>query len=363
MKLTKLRRYISRNPFTVLLGIGILIFIIRAHLVQEPLKPAPAPLPKVTVKEKEAKPLVINIHLNGHTAEARQVTLKAKTWGRIIGVPAIKGQHVEAGQDLILIDAEDRPARLEEAKSKVHQRELEFQAGTKLEAKAFKAQNAQAASKAELNGAKSLLITIEQEIADTHIKAPFKGIFEETFVEVGDLVHDGDKVATVIELNPLRIICHISEKDVSRVQLKEKAEVILGVLQDKTLQAEVIYIAKIADPKTRTYRVEMIADNPDLSIPAGLTARIIFTAGKTTGYFISPAAISLRDDGTIGIKTVEEGKVVFHAIHVVEAKPEGLLVTGLPDKITLITNGGDFVVEGQAVTSFVEPGDPAEHLS
>ena len=69
------------------------------------------------------------------------------------------------------------------------------------------------------------------------------------------------------------------------------------------------------------------------------------------GYFVSPAIISLRDDGVIGVKTVETGKVAFHPIQIVAAKPEGLWIAGLPSSIKLITSGGEFVVEGQNVSA------------
>jgi len=340
-----------------MIGIAALLFLIRSNLFHATPKPVPLSLPKVSVSTLTAQPIVTSIQLNGHTAEARRVILKAKTIGRILSLPATKGQKVDSGQDVILIDAEDRPARLEEAKSKLNQRSLEYKADAQLEAKAFKAQNALAASKADYDSAKSLLATIEQEIADTHIKAPFKSILEETFVEVGDVVNIGDKIATVIELDPLKIVCDISEKDILRVKEGGKAQVFLTSLEDQKLTAEAIFISKAADPKTRTYRVELTTANPDMAIPAGLTARIIFPTDSTHGYMISPATISLKDDGTIGVKVVENGKVVFYPVNIIETKPEGLLVSGLPEKISLITTGGDFVIEGQQVTS-VEVSTP-----
>ena len=115
---------------------------------------------------------------------------------------------------------------------------------------------------------------------------------------------------------------------------------------------------KQADPKTRTYRVELTTANPEMTIPAGLTARIVFPTDSTHGYLISPATISLKDDGTIGVKVVENGKVVFYPINIIETKPEGLFVSGLPEKISLITTGGDFVIEGQQVTSVEASGTP-----
>lgn len=318
-------------------------------MVQAPPKPTAHPLPKVTVTDMTAKPVTSSIQLNGHTAEARRVILKAKKNGRILSLLLSKGENAEQGQDLILVDPEDLPARLAEAKARLNQRNLEFKASTKLEAKAVTSQNALAASTAEYESAKSALARIEQEINDTHIKAPFKGRLEETSVELGDVVNVGDPIATFIELNPLKIICDISEKDMPRLKLGSEVTFTVSQEGEKKLPARITFIAKAADQKTRTYRVEMITDNPEAMIPAGLTARISIPTHKTIGYKISPSTISLKDDGTIGIKVVQDGKVLFYPIQIVEAKPDGLLVTGLPDQIALITTGGDFVVDGQEV--------------
>ncbi|MCE3231104.1 MAG: Membrane-fusion proteinEfflux transporter, family, subunit [Alphaproteobacteria bacterium] len=335
MSLVRFRHYICRNPITIIVGVVLILLVSRSALFRPSPKPIVPSLPKVMIKHMTAISVPTSIQLNGHTAEARRVTLKAKTSGRILSLLAKKGEKVDAGQDLILIDPEDRPARLAEAKAKLHQRSLERAANTKLEAKAVKSQNALAACIADYESAKSSLALIEQEIADTHIKAPFKGILEETFVETGNVVNVGmdDKVAVIIELDPLKITCDVPEKDISRIKPGK-------------LSAHVTYIAKAADPKTRTYRVETQVKNLDMAIPAGLTARISFPTGNTNGYIISPAAISLKD---------EERKVVFYPAHIEEARPEGLLVIGLPDQISLVTAGGDFVIEGQQVETSLDP--------
>lgn len=361
MKFVKFRQYVKRNPITVVIGIVAILFFSRMGFWQKPPKPCPQPIPHVVVKDMTAQQVVTNLQLNGHSNEARRVTLKAKTGGRINTLVVEKGQPVKKDQDLILLDPEDRPARLQEAQARLNQRTLEYNADKKLEAKNIRSQNTLAASSAEFESAKSALAAIENEIADTHIKAPFDGILEETFVEVGDIVNPSDKIGTVIELNPLKILCDVSEKDVARLTVGEEAQVTFASLDDKQRVGKVTYIAKAAELKTRTYRVEVLLDNPDLTIPAGLTARINFPTHKTNGYLISPATISLRDDGTIGVKTVEKGKVVFHPIEIQETQPEGLLVTGLPNQISLITIGGDFVVEGQNVKTSLDNKSPLEN--
>ncbi|MFN6940498.1 MAG: hypothetical protein ACK4OG_00695, partial [Parvibaculum sp.] len=45
----------------------------------------------------------------------------------------------------------------------------------------------------------------------------------------------------------------------------------------------------------------------------------------------------------------DEGRVAFQPVQLIDDTPEGLWVAGLPDKVTIITVGQDYVIEGQQV--------------
>jgi multidrug efflux system membrane fusion protein len=65
---------------------------------------------------------------------------------------------------------------------------------------------------------------------------------------------------------------------------------------------------------------------------------------------ISPSVLALADDGTIGVKVVDDDDVVrFLPITIVADRPDGIWVAGIPDKARLITVGQDFVVDGETV--------------
>ncbi|MEX2409743.1 MAG: efflux RND transporter periplasmic adaptor subunit, partial [Rhodovibrionaceae bacterium] len=56
------------------------------------------------------------------------------------------------------------------------------------------------------------------------------------------------------------------------------------------------------------------------------------------------------EDGAIGVKLVGPNNVVvFHPVEILENTSEGLWVTGLPETVTLITVGQEFVIEGETV--------------
>jgi multidrug efflux system membrane fusion protein len=68
--------------------------------------------------------------------------------------------------------------------------------------------------------------------------------------------------------------------------------------------------------------------------------------------------ISLDDAGRVGAKTVDEDdRVVFHPIEVIRTAPDGVWVTGLPERIRLITIGQDFVSAGERVRPRTAEGE------
>lgn len=320
--------------------------------------PNPAPLlAQVVVSESHATDINQDLHVNGHTQAKRTVTLRAEVRGRVQGILAQKGTPVTLNQEILLLSEEDRPTRLEEAKARLKQREKEFLSGRHLKMKSFQSENTLVSQEADLAGAKANLAAIEKDIKNTHVTAPFSGIFENQFVEVGHFVNVGDQLATIVELDPLLVVCYVSENEIPSLKEDCAVEVRIPIL-NKTLPGKVYYQSHSADPKTRTFCVEVAIDNPHHEIPDGMTAEVVLSKGSTKGHKILPSYISLDDKGIVGVKTVEEGKVVFYPVTVLNATPEVIWVSGLPEAADIITVGADFVVAGQQVVANRETKNP-----
>jgi multidrug efflux system membrane fusion protein len=333
-------------PIAVIaVGIGVLSFF----KSRQEVPVAAEPLLKVMVTTSQAEEVTQDLGVNGHTIAARTVTLRAETPGRVENVLVKKGQAVRLHEELVTLSEEDRPVRLNEAKALVVQREKELASGNKLKAQAFKAENALVAQEVLLATAQSLLVKLEKEIRNTHIYAPFAGVLDNRFVEVGDFVNTGEKIATVVELDPLLIQCHIAEKDVA--QLQKAAPVKINIPNFKrAVSGQIHYISRTADPKTRTFTVEIIIENHDYAIPGGATAEVILSRGEVRGHKIAPSHISLNDEGVLGVKVVEDGGLVnFMPITILNTVHDGIWVAGLPEKAQVITVGADFVAVGQKV--------------
>mgnify|MGYP001000122901 FL=1 len=65
---------------------------------------------------------------------------------------------------------------------------------------------------------------------------------------------------------------------------------------------------------------------------------------------ISPAILSLNDQGKLGIRTVDENNAVeFREIEILEDTTDGLWVSGLKENERIITLGQEYVFQGQTV--------------
>ena len=65
---------------------------------------------------------------------------------------------------------------------------------------------------------------------------------------------------------------------------------------------------------------------------------------------ISPAILSLNEQGKLGIRVVNtKNEVEFRAIEIMEDTTEGLWISGLPASARIITLGQEYVFQGQVV--------------
>ncbi|MBL6599193.1 MAG: efflux RND transporter periplasmic adaptor subunit [Alphaproteobacteria bacterium] len=297
------------------------------------------------------------ILVTGQTEASRQITIRSQLDGRVKLVGAKEGQAVKRGQMLMSFDEEDWPARVEEAEARVKQRELEHDAAKKLAKKGFQAQTRLAEAFANLQASKRQLTRMLTDLRNTVIFAPFGAVLNERHVEIGDVLRKGDEIAELIDLNPLLVTAHVSERDYLNLELGQAARAKLA--DGSEFPGVVRFVSSAADPNTRTFRVELEIPNPDAALVAGVTAELALPLPPIPAHRISAALFTLNSDGKLGLKTVDEtNTVVFRPVRIVGGTDREVFVTGLPAVANVITVGQDFVVAGEKVAPMPEKNSP-----
>ena len=361
--------------------------------VQEPVQPeASDPLSaivKVVVQTSQARMIDSAVILRGETQAARSVTVRAETSGQIINDPLRKGRMVAAGDVLCQIDPGVRSsaladararlasaqaripetaARVAEANARLDEARINFNAANKLSETGFASEtrvaSAQAgvraaeaavatatsgleATKSGIQSAEAAVESAQKELDRVTITAPFGGLLETDTAELGSLMQPGAACATIVQLDPIKVVGFVPETELFRVTIGAPARAKLT--GGRMVQGSVTFISRSADPVTRTFRIEINVDNADQSISDGQTAEIVIAAEGNDAHLLPQSSLTLNDAGALGVRIVVDDTARFVPVTLVRDTVEGVWVTGLPAQADVIVIGQEYVRDGVRV--------------
>lgn len=316
-------------------------------------------LERVRVRSFDARPREAVLWARGRTEAADRVHVVAETSGLVEEIAISKGDRVNAGDLLCRIEKGAREARLLEEQALLHQTELDYEATLKLSEKGFATAAKLRADKAAMDAARSSLEQMRLDMRRLEIRAPFAGVVEDVPIEKGSLLPIGAQCATIVAMDPMRVIVQISERDIGAVEpgMIGQVELVTG----QRAEGPVRYIAPAAEPSTRTFRVELEVPNADSAIRDGVTAEISLTLASTMAHLLPASILTLNDSGEIGVRTIDDDAMVgFVPVTILSDGKDGVWVAGLPPTATIITVGQDFVTAGQKVDAVVETAEAAQ---
>ena len=341
-----------------------------------------------------------SITLQGQTIHNRIIDIKSETTGNIVNKNYKRGKIVTSNELLVEISIEDRQELLNsyikelernkkeilineqkrdnlilKTREQIKLYEIEYQSAqqlidkglsskSKLSLASFNLANARsnlmdielnyqsqvANLEAQLANIKSKIKNIKIDIDNTKIGSPFSGIINDSYIEIGDYVRPGNVLFSVVDLNPIKIQGYLSESDINDVSLGTKAVVINSNSITKT--GEITFISPTAETATRTFEITIEANNDDLLFKSGITASISIKGSTIKAHKISPSILTLQDDGSVGVKAIDEkNTVVFYPIKKEIDTIDGMWVSGIPNETKIITTGQEYVTVGQIIQS------------
>lgn len=306
-----------------------------------------SPLVKVTVKHLTANEVNREITLYGRTEPDRVATLRAEVKGMVEEIFVREGQFVQQGQKILRLENTDTLNRLASAKAMLKQREIEVDGAKSLGKQGYQSQVNLAQANASLEAAKADVKILEFALTKTLIIAPFDGVVNRRFVEVGDLLKDGDQIATLVDLDPLVITANVTQGNVSGLQLEQVAAG--RMVSGEILEGKVRYISSVSDAGTNTFKVEVAVPNPGHKKLAGMSTELALPLQKAWAMRITPSVMALDEQGNLGVKTVVDGYVKFVPIDIVKSDSQGVWLSGMGEQADVIILGHGFVRDGDKV--------------
>ena len=172
---------------------------------------------------------------------------------------------------------------------------------------------------------------------DTKITAPFDGKIASKNIEIGMLVTPNQTIFTLVDIQKVKIIVHVSEMDIAKIAVGNTAKVIVDSLGGENFQGRVATIGLKADDSTRTFTVEIVVSNKQEKLLSGMVARVGITTLIPKRVILIPQKAIRSVNGMKAVHLMDNGRVIQRIIYPGEAIDDQVIIeNGLTDRDTLI---------------------------
>ena len=300
------------------------------------------------------------LRVTGSLMADAQAEVSAETAGRVIETPVERGTKVTQGALLVRISPSETAAQLQEAEANAAQiearlglsaaqpfdrmrvpdvmnakasldlAEAEFnrmrslldqkvisqsefdQRRTQLEAarQGYQAaQNLADQSYRSLEAARARIALARKAVADTSVRAPLDGLVAERLVSVGDYVTRGQKVATVVRVEPMRVQLTVPEQHVSLIKVGQQVRLTVDAYAGEEFDATVRFVSPSLRSDQRALTVEAIATNKDGRLKPGLFATALVRQPDAAPALLVPADSVETVAGTSRVFIVKDNRI------------------------------------------------------
>jgi len=174
------------------------------------------------------------------------------------------------------------------------------------------------------------------------IIAPDTGIVSRLMIREGMYVKPEDEIMTIADLSKVWVQVDVFEHQIAWVEKDLTAEMRLAAYPGKIWNGTVQYIYPDVDKMTRTLRVRLAFDNPDLLLKPNMLAEVVIFSGPKHDLINVPRD-ALIETGTREAVVKALGNGRFQPIDVITGMKQG----GHVEIVSGLKEGDEVVVSGQ----------------
>ena len=343
LNLNKLKVIITHKSFFKLVTLFLVLFIVFKNLTNQTQQISSKQELIPIAKQLQLSTYTPSINVSGFIKPRDFGILKANFKAVVDKVIIQKGRFVKKGDLILELNNSEIEKRLTEAASRYDHKLAEYKSNENLSRKSFTSKNNYLASIADLKQAKANFQKAETDALELKVTAPDDGYLEECYVHVGDTVFAQDKLVNLIYPGPVHVRSYVSEEVIEKLSIGMQARINVA---NHDYMGQIYGLSRVADPDTRNFYIDLILENPNC-LNYGVTAEVTLLLPQRQGFWINASALTLDDNGILGVKVLENSKVVFLPIKLTSITENGAYIEHDSSQLNLIAYGGEFLMQGQ----------------
>ncbi len=287
----------------------------------------------------------------------RVVTVSAEVEGRIERVAGEEGRTCRAGDPLIHINTDLLQAQCDQIAAQAQYDRTRFQRISNLHQEGATTRDELDAASAAMGVSQAALEACRVRLDRSTIVAPTSGVLNSVPVEEGEYLQAGDVVAEIVDLETVKVVVQVPERDVQYMAKGAQVQVSLDVGgREQELTGAITYISELADEQTRTTRLEVSVENRSRLLRSGQLVRVKLTRRVLTDVVMVPLAAVIPLENAYAVYLVEDGTAQRREVELGLIRGRRIqILSGLQPGDRLIVVGQRFVGPGQAVKVVTAP--------
>jgi RND family efflux transporter MFP subunit len=207
--------------------------------------------------------------------------------------------------------------------------------------------NAQAA----VDAAATQVSLAKRNLGYTVVVSPMPGYVSDRPADIGEYVSPQQKVATVVNLNPLRVRIDIPEQAIPQIHAGESVSVSVSGYPDRNFAGRVARVSPNVTASSRTLTIEADVENPKAELKPGQFATVRILLPQSAPAVLVPQRALRAISGSTYVYVIKNGHAEQRLVQ--SGQTEGDLVeiqSGVAADEVVATSNVDQLSDGAAVT-------------
>ncbi|MGJ3242824.1 MAG: efflux RND transporter periplasmic adaptor subunit [Opitutales bacterium] len=245
------------------------------------------------------------------TVEAVQgVTLQTEVPGIVREIRFKSGASVQAGDVLLVLDAETEQAQLKAAEADAELARLDFQRMQQLRKSDAVSASQLDQARARLESNRAAVENIEAVIAKKTIRAPFDGVLGIRQADLGQYLAPGAPIASLQQFAPVYVNFNLPQQVLAQVSEGMAVRITTDAVADRTLVGALTAIDAEVDPGTRNIRLQATIENAEGKLRPGMFVNLAVKLPVVREVLVVPQTAILAapyGDSVYRVKPAEAG--------------------------------------------------------
>ncbi len=195
------------------------------------------------------------------------------------------------------------------------------------------------AAKAARDQAKAALALAEDRLKKSRVPSPCDGVIALRDLEEGEVAGPGTIITRVVDNSRMKIGLSLSERDITLMKRDKDFSFTVDAIPGEEFRCRLLFISPTADPRTRSFPIELEVDKRDQRMADGMTVRVMLPLwDQKRSIKVSMAWLS-EEEGRLGLFVVEDGRARFKEVLLGSYYRQRVeILSGLHDGEPVITN-------------------------